>query len=404
MTPGDAAPSSTSRADTIAPAKSILELARELIRIPSRAGEDPPQPIVSAIRSWLERHDVATAALHAGGEPVAVMATIEGAHPGPTYCLNACLDTAPFGEESAWQHSPTAAHLEGGRLYGRGAADSKMAVAIFSHLAAELLPAADALQGRLIVLFDCDEHTGGFAGAKAFLAQHTDVAGVMIGYPGAKEIVVGARGFYRTIITFFGDGGHSGSRTRTGQNAVEKAAHLVDTLRTIDVPDGATSSFPISPSLSVTGIRGGGSFSTVPETCEVMIDARLTPTFDAGAARALLSRAVAEIDQLYAGPAPARLEEHETWPAYRLPRDSRVAGALMSAAERHFNPAPRVDVCGPSNIGNLLAAHGIEATCGFGVGYRNLHAPNESADIEDIPGVFRVYHDAARSLLRAESG
>jgi succinyl-diaminopimelate desuccinylase len=402
MTPGDVAPSSTSGADTMAPTNSILELARELVRIPSRAGEDPPQPIVSAIRSWLERHDLHTAVLHSRGEPVAVMATVEGAHPGPTYCLNACLDTAPFGEESVWKHPPTAARLEGGRLYGRGAADSKMAVAIFSHLAAELLAAADDLHGRLIVLFDCDEHTGRFAGAKAFLAQHIDVAGVMIGYPGRKEVVVGARGFYRTTIIVYGEGGHSGSKRRTGQNAVEKAARLVDVLRTTHMPDGATASFPISPSLSVTGIRGGGSFSTVPETCEVMIDARLTPTFDAGAARALLSHAVTEIDHRYPGPTRARLEEHETWPAYRLPDESRVANALINAARRHYDPSPRVDVCGPSNIGNLLAAHGIEATCGFGVGYRNLHAPNESADIGDVPGVYRVYHDAARSLLRAE--
>ena len=158
---------------------------------------------------------------------------IEGARQEPTYCLNACLDTAPFGDESAWEHPPTSGHVEAGQLHGRGAADSKMAVAIFAHLAAELVTVADKLQGRLAVLFDCDEHTGGFAGAKTFLADYPNVAGAMIGYPGNDQVVVGARGFYRTTITLYGHGGHSGSTRRSGSNAVEKAARLVASLASV---------------------------------------------------------------------------------------------------------------------------------------------------------------------------
>ena len=149
----------------------------------------------------------------------------------------------------------------------------------------------------------------------------------------------------------------------------------------------------------MTGIRGGNSFSTIPDVCEVMIDARLTPAFTADDARELLRERVTEIDRRYPAPTPARVDELESWPAYRLAEDSAVANALLDAVRRHFEPPPQPDVCGPSNIGNLLAAHGIDATCGFGVGYRNIHAPNETASIADIPAVYRVYGDAARRLL-----
>jgi hypothetical protein len=47
----------------------------------------------------------------------------------------------------------------------RGAADSKIA----AHIAAELVSSTEQLNGRLLVLFDADEHTGRFAGARAFL-------------------------------------------------------------------------------------------------------------------------------------------------------------------------------------------------------------------------------------------
>jgi succinyl-diaminopimelate desuccinylase len=398
MTSGRSRAASSDASDTT-PDESILELARALVQVPSRAGQDPPKPVIAAARAWLDDHDVPTSVLESDGAPVALLAMIEGARDEPTYCLNACLDTAPFGDESSWRHPPMSGHVEGGWLHGRGAADSKMAVAIFAHLAAELMPHAAKLQGRLAVLFDCYEHTGGFAGAKAFLADYPNLAGAMIGYPGTDEVVVGARGFYRTTITLHGHGGHSGSSHPSGSNAVEKAAHLVASITNTRLPSGATSSFRIGPSLSPTAIHGGESFSTIPDICEVMIDARLTPTFTADDVRALLRDQLTDIDRRFPAPLPADFNERDSWPAYRLANNSPVANALLSAARRHRQPPPRADVCGPSNIGNLLAAHGVDATCGFGVGYRNIHAANESASVADIPIVYRTYRDAARALL-----
>ena len=56
-------------------------------------------------------------------------------------------------------------------------------------------------------------------------------------------------------------------------------------------------------------------------------------------------------------------------------------------------------VAGPSNIGNFLATLGTEATCGFGVAYRNLHGPDEAIDVSSIPAVYDAYRSAARHLL-----
>jgi hypothetical protein len=203
---------------------------------------------------------------------------------------------------------------------------------------------------------------------------------------------------YRTTITLYGHGGHSGSTHPSRSNAVEKAAHLVTSLASARLPSGVTSNFRIGPSVSVTGIRGVTASPPSPTCVRVMIDARLTPAFTADDVRALLNGEVTEIDRRYPAPAPARFDELESWPAYRLADDSAVANALLDAAPRHRHPPPQADVCGPSNIGNLLAAHGIDATCGFGVGYRNIHGANESASIVDIPTIYRVYRDSARSL------
>ena len=165
--------------------ESIVSLTRELVAIPSRGGEDSCEPMIEHVSAWLHDHGVAVSVLTADiGRPVAVVGEVVGAEPGPTYCLDACLDTAPFGDLSAWHHPPTEPHIEDGWLHGRGAADCKVAVAIFSHLAADFQQIRDNLRGRLLVLFDADEHTGDFAGVKTFLRSYPRVDGVLIGYPG----------------------------------------------------------------------------------------------------------------------------------------------------------------------------------------------------------------------------
>ena len=92
----------------------------------------------------------------------------------------------------------------------------------------------------------------------------------------------------------------------------------------------------------------------------------------------------------------------ETWPAYQLDAGTPLVAALTTAAATMGGHGPvRTRVVGPSNIGNYLAALGIDATAGFGVRYRNLHAANECIDLSTVPMVFAAYREAVTALLRA---
>jgi succinyl-diaminopimelate desuccinylase len=126
---------------------SVLELTRALVRVPSRAGIDPYGPVLGCMSAWLARQGLRPRRLAAGGETVAMVCEITGGRPGPRYVLDACLGTAPFGDEAAWTHPPTSGEIDGGWLHGRGACDSKAGAAIFAHVAARLLPAGDRLAG-----------------------------------------------------------------------------------------------------------------------------------------------------------------------------------------------------------------------------------------------------------------
>ncbi|WP_031191532.1 MULTISPECIES: M20 family metallopeptidase [Streptomyces] len=380
---------------------SVVELAQELIRRPSRGGIDDYGPVLAVLEDWLTARGLPHRRLHGeAGELVGLLVEIDGGQPGKWWTLDACVDTAPYGDESAWSFPPACGDVRGEWLLGRGSADSKLAAAVFCHIAADLLSRAPQLRGGLAVLLDVDEHTGGFGGARAYLADEAAArpAGVMIGYPGLDEVVVGGRGLWRVSIAVHAPSGHSGS-SRSVVGAISRAAHLVRLLDSAELPgvDGA-SQFPLPPKLSVTSIHGGQGFSITPDRCELNVDVRTTPGFDAHDAETLIRKAVAELDGELPVPRPTVISPVASWPPFRLRDDEQPAAALLGAAAG-AGLAVRTKTAGPSNIGNLLAGEGIAATAGFGVPYEGLHGIDERAHLAALPTVYAVYRQAVLDLL-----
>ncbi|MFJ7333128.1 M20 family metallopeptidase [Streptomyces sp. NPDC101110] len=381
------------------PLTDVVDLAGELIRRPSRAGLDDPAPVLGVLEDWLSGHGLPYRRLYGDtGSPVALLVEIAGGRPGPWWALDACVDTAPYGDETAWSFPPAAGDVVDGRLRGRGAADSKLAAALFCRIAAELHGRTDELRGGLAVLLDADEHTGGFGGARAYLTDPDAArpAGVMIGYPGLEEVVVGGRGLWRAGIAVHGMPGHSGAR-RTAVGAVSRAAHLVRLLEASPLP-GARGDFPLPPRLTVTYCHGGEGFSAVPGRCEIGVDVRTTPGFGARDAEDLVRTAAAGLDAALPAPRPTEVTAVASWPPYRLAADEQPAAALLDAAAGQ-GLRVRAKTAGPSNIGNLLAAEGIPATAGFGLPHEGLHGVDELVHLADLPVVHAVYRRAVLGLL-----
>ena len=385
--------------------ESVVSLVQALVRAPSRGGMDLYDEVVAIATNWLQDHDLPSRALceDATGRTLGLVCDVAGEYPGPRYVLDACLDTAPFGDPAAWRHAPTSGVEEDGWLYGRGAADSKAAIAIFLHVARRLQEQASRLHGTLTLLLDADEHTGQFGGAKRYFGggdAPRDIAGVMIGYPGSDALVIGGRGFLRANLTAHGRAGHTGSRHRTlTGNAVAKAADLVQTLGRHETPGPVDASLGLAPRITVTHIHGGEGFSIVPDRTEVGVDVRLTTTFTASCARRFLDEVIGEVDRRWPGTARTDVAQHESWPAFRLADDAPIRLALAGAAAKHLDGPVMATVAGPSNIGNYLAQRGIPATAGLGVRYEGLHGADERIDLSTIPAVQATYHDAVLSLL-----
>ncbi len=385
--------------------QSVISMIQELVQIPSRGGLDPYDAIIDHLVQGFANIGLSTRQLKdkQSGRTVGLVCDIPGGHAGPRYVLDACLDTAPFGNPHAWRYPPTSATVVDGWLYGRGAADSKAAIAIFMHLAGHVHTHADELHGSLTLLFDADEHTGGFGGAKRYFNDPntpSDIDGVMIGYPGADQLVVGGRGFLRADLTVYGEAGHTGSqRAESNINAIEKAADLIGRLAERRTPGPMDPELGLPPKLTVTKVTGGESYSIIPDHCTVSIDVRLTKTFDADRASALIQTIAMQADDGRPSPRATDVIFHESWPAYALDEHAPIRVALTRAAQRQLPDDVIAKVGGPSNIGNYLAKLGIDATAGLGVAYEGLHGTDERIDLSTIPAVQATYHEAVLTLL-----
>jgi succinyl-diaminopimelate desuccinylase len=377
-----------------APIDSIVGLASRLVATPSCGGIDSPQAVLDLMHGWLDRNGLRPRRLKdADGKDVALLVELAGAAPGPLLCLDACIDTAPAGDRDQWTEPPFSGAVQGRRLLGRGAADSKSGVAILGHVARQLAETGFP-RGALHMLFDADEHTGRFGGVRAYLAAiPRPPDGVSLGYPGNDCMVVGSRGFLRAKLHFAGRAAHSGEIEQSGDNALTKAAALALKVAGADLPKAGDAAFPFGPATTVTHLSGGEGFSVVPDHASCHIDIRLTRAFDGAKAAGWLEEIVHSVD------GQARIETVDHWPAYLVEPSDRLVRSFAAAAEQAFGRPIANDVCGPSNIGNLLAARGVPTICAPGVSFANMHAANEWAAIDSIEPVYAMYCDAASRFL-----
>jgi succinyl-diaminopimelate desuccinylase len=370
----------------------IVALAAELVRLPSRGGLDSPGPVLDALGRWLAGQGLAPRELLDGeGAPVGLHLRCLGPEPGPIVCLDACIDTAPFGDEARWSRPPVSGAVANGRLWGRGAADSKMGAAILAHVVRDLGRSSTIRRGGVDLLLDADEHTGRFGGARAYLAaveRKPDRA--VLGYPDNHEMIRGSRGFHRVRLQVAGRAGHSGATGGDAVNAIARLARLITAIEAAPLPAEPAGPFAFGPKVSVTEIAGGEGFSQVPDRAWCSLDMRLTPGFEAAAAARWLDAVVGQ---------QARIETVESWPPYVVKESDPLVRAFQAAGSEAFGRAIPLAVCGPSNIGNLFAAHGIATICGLGVSAENVHGTDECALLSSVPAVYRGYFEGVRRFL-----
>lgn len=249
--------------------EKVVRLAQNLIGSRSYSGEE--KETADRLKTYMEQSGVYDdVSIDAYGN---VIGHIKGAKPGPKLLFDGHIDTVPVGNEQDWKHAPFAAEISDGKLYGRGAADMKGAVAAFT-VAAELFARecekkfAGDIYIAGVVHEECFE---GVAARSISASVAPDY--VVIGEASELNLKVGQRGRAEIVVETYGVPAHSANPEK-GVNAVYKMCEAIQAIQEIIPPEQDTLGKGI---LELTDVKSSPypGASVVPEYCRATYDRRL---------------------------------------------------------------------------------------------------------------------------------
>ena len=263
--------------------------------------------------------------------------------------------------------APLGGKIEGGRLYGRGACDTKGSGAAMLWALREY--ARDARRPRNAALVFVVDEEARMTGAQAFAKKELKeflpkLRGIIVGEPTLLRPVVATNGVVRWKTITRGRATHSSDPSK-GVSAISAMLKVVETLESKYVPS-VTRTHPMTgrAAASVNMIRGGTAVNIIPALCEIECDRRTVPGETAEEVLrerdAVLAGHVVEHDSLYIVPAmdDALGRDFQKWISPVLTRhgcDATGRGAPYVTDASHYAAAgaPSI-VFGP---GDLSQAH-----------------------------------------------
>ncbi|WP_281193360.1 M20 family metallopeptidase [Halorubrum sp. F4] len=320
---------------------------------------------------------------------------------GPTIALNAHIDTVPV-EASNWTYDPFGATVEDGRIYGRGARDSKGRIAAYT-LATRALEQSGLLpeDATVVLALTADEETGGEAGAGHLVESGALEADYAIVEGSTYAVEYASSGVLTLRVDVEGASAHAGLEPEEGANAVVAAARLVESLdahgddladRESEVP--GVGSATCTPST----IEGGVETNVVPPACSFTVDRRVPPDHDAAAAEREVREVVAGTD-LPAGTSATVTATSRT-KAFRSDAEDPHVRAVAANANGVIGDVPVRGTRGGSDAGHFHAG-GTKAVK-FGPGGRdsNVHGPDENLALDQLRDAAVVVAASVRDIAR----
>ena len=159
-----------------------------------------------------------------------VLGTRKGTRPGPILLFDSHLDVVPVGDPEAWTHPPFGADLAEGRIWGRGAADTKCSLAAMLCAGS----AASDFAGTLHISASvCEENMTAVALAEVLDRHPADL--VIVGEPTGLCLGTAQKGRAGLLLEAKGRSAHT-SRPELGDNAVYKMLEAIARIRALPLP------------------------------------------------------------------------------------------------------------------------------------------------------------------------
>jgi succinyl-diaminopimelate desuccinylase len=309
-------------------------------------------------------------------------------------------DVVPPGNEARWRHPPFAGEIADGKLYGRGAADMKGAVAAFAA-AALAFTAKEKPKGAISLLITGDEEGPAVNGTVKVLqwakARGEKFDHAIVGEPTSRKRVgdtlkTGRRGSLSATLTVFGKGGHVAYPDRA-QNPMRPLIAMLDALLAKPFDKGTKEFQPSN--LEVTAVESGSSvFNVIPSEAR----ARFNVRFNDKHTIASLRKSIAQRLQRAAKGARYRLDYEPPSAPYLTKRGAFVDLIVKAVAEAGGARAAL------STAGGTSDARFLRNYCpvvDLGLVGNSMHQIDEHVPLADLKLLTEIYRTILDRYFKA---
>jgi len=185
------------------------------------------------------------------------------------------LDTVGGADIPGTLFTPT---VKGGRLFGRGACDTKGSVAAMFTALCQLAAGPNRPAHTEIIFVGLIDEECGQIGSRKLAESGFRADLAIVGEPTRLKVVTAHKGVLWLRLETRGKAAH-GARPELGRNAVHAMARIVDLLETRYAARLRQRRHPLlgQPTINVGSINGGKQPNIVPDKCAILIDRRTLP-------------------------------------------------------------------------------------------------------------------------------
>ncbi len=309
-------------------------------------------------------------------------------------------DVVPAGEHSLWSYPPFAGQIVNNKIYGRGVADMKGAIAAMLAAIERFFDYSDDIHCDIYVLLTSDEEGEAQYGTKE-IKSWLDAHGVVLDYclvmePSCNNFIgdtikIGRRGAISGSIECKGKSGHV-AYPQYAHNAIHHLIDISTKLTNINWRDEGSEDFP-GTSLQITGFASENyTDNIIPASAHIKFNIRYSHQYNETSLKNCINVAVGEESSI-------NIQWERACEAYMttIQQDNCIITMLEKVIYRTMGNFPLLSTAGGTSDGRFLADDHTQVI-EFGLSNKTIHQINESVDISDITDVSYIYEALLKDI------
>jgi succinyl-diaminopimelate desuccinylase len=308
----------------------------------------------------------------------------------PNFCWAGHTDVVPPGDPADWTSDPFSPEIRDGRLYGRGAADMKCAVACMMTATRDFLARNGGdFKGSISFLITGDEEGDATNGTKKVLdwlkARDEVIDACLVGEPTNPQSItdmvkIGRRGSMNVWLDVEGVQGHS-AYPHLADNPIHKMLTLLNALTSVPLDEGSDHFEPSTLQITTFDV-GNAATNVIPGRASARMSIRFNDLHSSESVEKLLR---GRLDQAGGGYEMRIRVSGESF----LTPPGTLSETVTNAIKSITGTMPELSTTGGTSDARFIKDHCPVVE--YGLINQTAHKVDENALVEDIYALSNIY-------------